>query len=280
MIEQPLPTLQAWVTAFTSEQIPVLPGSLHELEELRAIEEAHGNVDPHLLSHSLGGDPLMTLKVLVRVSKDCIRREVSPPETMTAAILMQGIGPFFRTMQDVYSVIDRLRDFPDALSGLLKVIRRARRASHFAISFASHRQDEDAEAIQEAALLHDFAEMLLWCYAPSLALIISQRLKSDHQERSLDVQREVLGVDLHTLGQALMQAWHLPELLIKNTDDRHAEHPQVRTVMLAVRIARHTQYGWDDVHAQAALPDDVNDVAQLLSLSHAAARRKIMEIDS
>jgi HD-like signal output (HDOD) protein len=180
----------------------------------------------------------------------------------------------------VPSVTTWLHDYPSALSGLLKVIKRSRKAATFAINFASHRQDEDSEMIQEAALLHDFAEMLLWCHAPNLALEIARRQQADYTLRSAEVQMEVLGIELNDLAHALMQAWSLPELLIKNTDDRHAEHPRVRTVMLAVRIARHTQYGWDDPHAQAALPDDVAEVAQLLTLSTESAKRKIIEIDS
>lgn len=280
MIDQALPTLQDWITVFTRAVIPVLPASVAELAELRAMEDAKGNVDAHMVSHNLGGDPLMTLKVLMQVSQDCHRRHVSSPETLTSAILMQGIGPFFRSNENVPSVIDWLSGHPEALSGLLKVIKRSRRAAHLAVTFASHRQDEDADMIQEAALLHDFAEMLLWCHAPILALTMAQRQKADHTLRSADVQKEVLGIELPDLAHALMEAWHLPELLIKNTDDRHADHPRVKTVLLAVRIARHTQYGWDDPHAQAALPDDIADVAQLLTLSDESAKRKIMEIDS
>lgn len=280
MIDQPLRTLKDWVAMFTNAAIPVLPASVAELAELRLMEETRGDVDAYTVSNNLGGDPLITLKVLMQVSQDCHRRHVSSPETLTSAILMQGIGPFFRSNESVISVMDWLKDHPEALSGLLKVIKRARRAAHLAISFASHRQDEDADMIQEAALLHDFAEMLLWCHAPALALTMAQRQKADHTLRSADVQMEVLGIELPDLAHALMEAWQLPELLIKNTDDRHAEHPRVKTVLLAVRIARHTQYGWDDPHAQAALPDDIADVAQLLTLSEEAARRKIIEIDT
>jgi hypothetical protein len=51
-------------------------------------------------------------------------------------------------------------------------------------------------------------------------------------------------------------------------------------VMLGVRIARHTQHGWDDPHAQAALPDDVYEVAKLLNLSPDAAFRLLITMDS
>jgi hypothetical protein len=279
MIDTPLPTLQDWVALLTNAAIPVLPASTAEVAEMRTMEDASGNVDAHMLSQNLGGDPLMILRVLKQVAHDCTRRHIDTPETLTAAILMQGIGPFFRSQQDVPTVTTWLRDYPEALSGLLKVIKRARKAAHLAVTFASHRQDEDADMIQEAALLHDFAEMLLWCHAPKLALDMAQRQKADHTLRSADMQLEVLGIELGDLAHALMLAWHLPELLIKNTDDRHAEHPRVRTVMLAVRIARHTQYGWEDPHAQAALPDDIADVAELLTLSNESAKRKIMEVD-
>jgi HD-like signal output (HDOD) protein len=104
-------------------------------------------------------------------------------------------------------------------------------------------------------------------------------LANDHTVRSNQVQSDLLKVTLVELAQSLMHAWQLPDLLIRCTDDRHAEHPTVRTVMLAVRVARHTQYGWDTVNAQAALPDDITDVAQLLTLSREAAARKIRDLD-
>ena len=58
----------------------------------------------------------------------------------------------------------------------------------------------------------------------------------------------------------------MPELLIRISDDRHARHPSVRSVALAVRLARHTAQGWDN----AAIPDDVKEIAALLNLSEAA----------
>jgi hypothetical protein len=71
-----------------------------------------------------------------------------------------------------------------------------------------------------------------------------------------------------------MKAWRLPELLIRISDERHAEDPSVRTVMLALRLARHTSDGWDN----AALPDDVNDIATLLNLSPDAALQLVRGI--
>ena len=164
---------------------------------------------------------------------------------------------------------------PAALEGLRAVLRRAERAARFALAFAVHRQDYDAAVIHEAALLHDFAEMLLWCHAPQLALAMRERQRQDPGLRSCVVQRALLNVELADVQHALMLAWRLPELLVRITDDRHAHHPSVRSVTLAIRLARHTAEGWDN----AALPDDVRDVGQLLNLAPEPALQLLREID-
>ena len=44
--------------------------------------------------------------------------------------------------------------------------------------------------------------------------------------------------------------------------------------MLAVRLARHTAQGWDN----AALPDDIDDIASLLNLSTDATLQLVRDI--
>jgi HD-like signal output (HDOD) protein len=279
MIENALPSLQAWTDAFVDADIPVLGTTATELTLLQTIEEERGTVDAHMLAESFNNDPLMTIKVLSHVSRYCTKLDIDPPETLIGAIVMQGIGPFFRAFSNCKTIADVLSEHPQAQAGLVHVLTRARRASDFAIGFALIRQDEDAVVIHEAALMHDFAEMLLWCHAPTLALAVANRLQADHSARSADIQREVLGVELNELAQSLMHRWQLPDLLIKASDDSQAEHPRERTVMLAVQLARHTQYGWNVPHAQAALPDDITAIAKLLNLSNDAALRLVQGMD-
>ena len=66
---------------------------------------------------------------------------------------------------------------------------------------------------------------------------------------------------------------------VQLTDDgeRHAlVAPQRRTVQLAVRVARHTTHGWDN----PALPEDLQAIADLLSLSIGATQRLLHDLDS
>ncbi len=136
--------------------------------------------------------------------------------------------------------------------------------------------DPDAAVIHEAALLHGFAELLMWCHAPALALEIARRQRAEPTLRSAVVQHAVLGITLADLQQALMRAWRLPELLIRLDDARHADSAQVTNVMLAVRLARHTAQGWDN----AALPDDVADIGALLLLGAEPTLKLLHEIDA
>ncbi len=278
MILQPLPHLDLWTQALQRLDIPVLPASAADVVELEEVEDNTGQLDAHTLTQSIANDPLMTIKVLVHVSKLCTSRLAEPPETLKAALIMLGIGPFFRHFQALKNAHAHLEQFPDAWLGLNRVIERSRRAAYFAANFAMQRQDEDAEVIQEAALLHDAGEMLLWCHAPMLMTSIAHRLHADHTLLTADTQREILGIEATDLTQALMRTWQLSPLLLSCTDDRHAEHPQVRNVMLAVRIARHTQDGWHSAKAEATRETDVQEVAELLNISTLAAERKLHDL--
>jgi HD-like signal output (HDOD) protein len=269
-LHAPLPTLAAWVAHFRAMPIPVMAGTAAAIGELIDHEDA---VDAHTIAESIGADPLMTLKLLSHVGM--VSRRETDVETVTAALVLMGIGPFFRTFSSLLTIDDLLGDVPAALAGARAVIDRAHRAARFALGFAAHRLDPDAAVLHEAALLHDFAELLLWCHAPGLALEIARRQDANTTLRSADAQHAVLGFELAQLQQALMKAWRLPALLIRLEDDHHADASQVKNVLLAVRVARHSMRGWDNT----ALPDDVAAVGALLQLSSASALNLLREID-
>lgn len=269
----PLPDLAAWTAHFQRAEIPVLPQTAEALEAMRANEDA---VDANQIGEMVASDPLMTLKVLAYAATHRSPRVVTDTETVTATLVMMGITPFFRAFGPQPGTDALLAGLPAALDGLSDVIRRAHRGATFALAFAVHRMDPDAAVIHEAALLHDFAEMLLWCHAPALALHIRAAQTADPTLRSSEIQRRVLNIELADLQQALMKAWRLPELLVRISDERQAEQAGVRNVLLAVRLARHSARGWDN----AALPDDVADIAALLNVSPAAALQMVRSVEN
>lgn len=270
-LTQPLPDLAAWTAHFRAAEIPVLAQTAEALEALRANED---RVDANGIGETLAGDPLMTLKVLAHACAHRSSRVVTDPETVIAALVMMGISPFFAAFGPQPTLEDRLAGQPEAFEGLTDTLRRAHRGANFALGFAVHRMDHDAPVIHAAALLHDFAEMLLWCHAPALALRIRKAQRADPNLRSGAAQIAVLNVELADLQQALMKSWRLPELLIRISDERHADSASVRNVTLALRLARHTAQGWDN----PAIPDDIDEIATLLNLSQAAALQLVREI--
>ena len=70
--------------------------------------------------------------------------------------------------------------------------------------------------------------------------------------------------------------WRLPSLLADTAHEPQAGQTGARAVALGSRLARHTAAGWEN----AAIPDDVAEVAAFLNLSPAAALAMLMEIDS
>lgn len=269
----PPTTVAGWVRSFDSAHWPVLASTADALEDWRANEDA---ADAHLLAEALGNDPLMTLKLLRHVAALHGQREHTDAETTTEALVMLGITPFFRDFGPQPTVEQQLQSRPEALRGLRAVLRRSDRAARFALGFAAHRMDHDAAVIHQAALLHDFAELLLWLQAPALALGIEQTLAAHPDIEPAQAQMPWLGVALGDVQQALMQRWRLPGLLVRITDDHASPLRQVRNVQLAIRVARHSADGW--IHP--ALADDVDQIAQLLNLGTAPTLHLLHELDA
>jgi HD-like signal output (HDOD) protein len=272
-ISAPPGDVAGWASLFTPESLPVLEDTAASLDEFRGFEDA---TDAHLIAEIIAADPLMSLKVLSHVGRMRRGREGGEPETVTAALVMLGITPFFNVFGPQPTVEAHLASRPECLEGFRLVLKRCHRAANFALGFAVQRMDHDAAVIHLAALLHDFAELLLWLRAPDLALEISRRQAADSTLRSADVQHELLNVRLVEVQHALMLSWQLPRVLVNITDSTvHTDSAQVRNVELAIRVARHSASGWDN----AALPDDFRDIGELLRLGPDPTMKLLREID-
>ncbi|MDR1890234.1 MAG: HDOD domain-containing protein [Zoogloeaceae bacterium] len=270
MIKQALASVEDWVAYFSAQELPVLHHTRRQLEEARVRMD---QVSGKLIARIVLQDPLMAVRVLSYIQPlmtgQRLHHDVA---TIAGAIMMLGIEPFFRRFENLPTIEDRLKnESPQALLGTVQVIRRAQQAAHYAHAWAVWRVDVDVEEVTLAALLHDLAEILLYCFAPTLALAIRDKQLADPNLRSVTVQKEILGLHLLSVQNALCKAWRLPGLLLTLIDDTHADQPRVRNVALAVSLARHLAHGWKD----AALPDDLKAIAQLLNLSEAALGERL-----
>lgn len=272
MLTHPLQDLEAWVLYFSGADLPVLRHTVRQLDEMR---ENIDRVNGRDISRVILQDPLMTVRVLAYIQPYVGKTLRSDITTIGSAVMMLGVEPFFEKFGALPTIEQMLKNEPQAMLGTLHLIRRVQRAAHYAHQWALMRQDMNVEEVTIAALLHDLAEILLWCFAPGLAMDIRNQQQADRSLRSSVAQEKTLGIRLIDLQIALCQAWHLPQLLADLIDQEHADHPRVLNVSLAVNLARHSANGWND----AALPDDFIAICRLLHLNRDSliARLKLTE---
>lgn len=269
MINTPFPDLDSWVMYFRGADIPVLRHTVSELDKLRDKAES---VNARTLSAIILGDPLMALRLIAHIESNRRRSQTTDITTIERALMMIGVVPFFEHFSNIPLVEDQLKEHPKALLGVIKVIQRSRQAAHYARDWGLMRKDLDVDEITLAALLHGTAELLMWSFAPGLALKVRELQASDRALRSYTAQNQVYGITLHDLQVDLARAWHLPTLLIEMMNHKDGiESARERNVRLAVDLARHSANGWDD----AALPDDYRAICELLHINSETLFRKL-----
>lgn len=251
--------LNEWVVRLGKCELPVLKHTSRDLAALRADDE---KLSAHSIVHAIKHDPLMTLKLLRYLQSHKHRAQTTDVVQVEQALLMLGFEPFFNHVVPQPLIEDLLKGHTVALPPLLRMIHRAHRASEYAYDWAVYLHDLHFEEVRVAALLHNLAEILMWCFAPEAMLKIRDIQQHDKALRSHAVQEQVLGFSLTALQKSLVSQWALPELLHTLADEHGAKHPRVRIVNLAINLARHSANGWDD----AALPDDYKDIGELLRM--------------
>ncbi len=259
MIDFPFPGTAAWVEHFKEVELPILRLTSTRLAELRDSADV---INTRELANIIAHDPLMTLRIFRFMKENRSRSQNAEITTIERSLMMIGTQRFYDSCQDLPIIEHQLKGYPKAMLGLLKVIARSRQASIWARDWALLRQNTRFEEISLAALLHDFVEILMHCFAPNLATTVRERLAAHPGLRTRAVQEEVFGAPPQEIMRELIGLWGLPELLLSLLDPANAETANVRNVNLAVDLARHTATGWQN----PALQDDLPAISELVHL--------------
>ncbi|OGT19458.1 MAG: metal-dependent hydrolase [Gallionellales bacterium RIFOXYB12_FULL_54_9] len=251
--------LNEWVIRLSESELPVLKQTARELAALR---EDDNKLSAHSIANVIKRDPVMTVKLLRYLQLHKRRAQTTDVVQVEQALLMLGMESFFSHVVPKLLIEDVFKPHIVALPPILRVIHRSHRASEYAYDWALRLHDMHFEEVRITALLHDIAEILMWCFAPDDMLKIRDMQKNDKTLRSRTAQEQVLGFSLLALQKSLNIHWALPELLQTSLDESCALQQRVRNVTLAINLARHSANGWDD----AALPDDYRDIGVLLHI--------------
>ncbi len=252
--------LASWVEFLSQASIPVLPQTVRSLEEAR---QRIDFVSHRELSDIVMRDPLMALRVLTYSRAFESKRQLQETSTVAHALMVMGVEPFFEYFKDLVSVEGRLNDRPEAMIGLLFIIRRVQRAAKYAYDWAAWRRSQQVEEIYTSALLYDAAEMLMWIYAPDESSLILRKQRADASLRSKVAQQEIFGFTFDALQKALCEVWDLPDLLSDRFNPELNKTANFLNVSLAIDLARHSASGWEN----AALPDDFSAIEKLLNIN-------------
>jgi len=252
--------LKYWASTLSHADLPVLKQTARELAALR-------EDDRKLTAISVAGviarDPIMTVKLLRYLQRHKHKIQTTEIVQIEQALLMLGLGAFFNKIPPDPLAEEMLQSNLEALPHMLRVVHRSHRASEYAKDWAVLLRDLHYEEVRIAALLHDFTEILMWCFAPDSMLKVREIKSKDRALRSHIAQELVFGFNLYELQKELIAQWGLPQLLLNLMNDYGSDNPRVRNVVLAANLARHSARGWDD----AALPDDYKDIGELLRMS-------------
>ena len=269
-VTTPFRDLATWAAFLSRVEIPVLADTA---AALAGLAEEEDGADAQGIAAVVMRDPMMSARLFRHLAMLRRGSQLTDVESVTGCILMLGVSPFFRAFRALASIAMPGADDLAAQTGLPAVLRRAQRAADYAFDWAVRRNDLDAEIIATAALLHDFAEMLLWCVAPALSAEVQDLLAHNPAMRSVDAQKSVFNIGANELQSELLRRWRLPDLLVRITDDLGGADAKVRNVKLAVALARHSARGWDN----PALPDDYAALGALLNLPPQQAKLLVAE---
>ncbi len=261
--------LDSWVAFLGQAAIPVLASTGRELEELRGNEMS---LNARNVSRIILKDPLMTVKLLNYLQTRRSATQSTEVIQVEEALLLLGLDTFYHNVPSQPTIESMLDGEEEARHHCLGVIERAHRAANYAIEWAIMLHDMHFNEIYTATLLHDLAEILMWCFSPTDMLQIRHAQDKDSTLRSRDAQIRFLGFSLRDLQLRQAQQWSLPRLLLALMEEGRSHQVRVRNVVLAVNLARHSSEGWDN----AALPDDFTDISELLHLPVPQIRQMLL----
>lgn len=226
--------LARWTAQLERTPLPVCAQTVLALDAARRDEDC---VDANQLGEIIAADPLMTLRLMSHVARLRGSRRSGDPQTVTAALVWLGIGPFFRDFTDLESIEHRLAGHPDLLRDVNRDLAYRRRAARLAHGIAVRRADPNAPGLYQAALLDQCVELLLLVLEPEHARRLPDAGARAGPSDGTPPVHELLGCDPAALQRALNRLWRLSALLERIADLRHEKEFATRTIRIAQRCA-------------------------------------------
>ncbi len=234
------------IDELTAEPLPVFGHSVRSMLQLRKEKSAqwkqYGDIilkDPGLI--------LQTLKQLQQSSKKPRAQEIAGMEQAAMLLGLDQVQGLPGNSPRVEKVLQG-----QALTGYQRATTRAFHAAYQAWDWAFIKHDTNPDEVLLSALMHDSAELALWVNAPERIHQL-RRLTLHDNMPAAEAQYIALGDSLEHFGRRLAEHWTLPQLVHESLRPEYNNEPRVRGVILAVQLARQTEWGWYSPQVEATL---------------------------
>ncbi len=194
-----------WVEKACEKELPVLSGTMGEIERALANEE----YSAFTLARVILQDPSLTTKVL-RVSNSVFYNPSARPISMVSrAVIILG----FHAVRSICTSISIMEALLTGVSRdrLLDEIARALHAAVVARYLARHRHDPGPEEVFVSALLMRIGTMVFWSLGGPEVDALDRALKTN-PDGAEHLEIKLLGFPLRYLSDALCVAWSLPSV--------------------------------------------------------------------
>ncbi len=184
---------------------------------MRGEDDCEFNMTKTVLS-----DPALTQRVLRLANSPMYAVFGGGINTVSKAVIVLGTEAIGHLALGL-KLIDGLSAASSQSASARTEMEKALLAGHIARQVASSAHTRDAEEAVVCSMLHSLGRMMVAFYLPESWVLMQQRCKEGRAEDS--VVREILGLDLDQIGQAIAQNWGLPVTLVNSL--RHVPPSEV-----------------------------------------------------
>lgn len=257
--------LAGWIARIRGREMPVFGRTVDALRTLIADDKASASA----LAKVILMDAPMTTKVLRLANSAFFNHSHQGISTVSRAIVVLGFDPVVELALSV-ALIDSLLN-----QGIReRVHAEMARSFHAAVQarWISRKRGEGAgEEVFIAALLGRVGDMAFWCFGGEQARRLDQCLVQAGG-REEEVQQRVLGFPLRQLSHGLVKEWKLGPLVTAAMEMDPRGRGPGRAVLLAHRLARVADEGWDSIRGQQCM----HEVADYLDQPLASVKDEIL----
>ena len=230
--------LAQWLAFLSEKNLPILNRTKLEVQSL--INQAQLSITQYATPMLF--DAGFSARLFRHVNRQRDTAGKNPLTTLDNALSHLGQGAF-QTFLNNTPLLEGQKLSDKNQKGYMRTMANACHAALQAKNWAQQRNVMQPEETQQAALLQNIPELMLWCYADD-AMAQIEFLHYVKKKPYESAAKEVLGCGMRELGTAIAEKWYLPEMAQDGLRSRQDDYTLATGVSLAAELSRVVSQNW------------------------------------